>query len=625
MDRRPGGSAGGRSYQGLASALLPALLLLGAALSFAPVVGGFWLADDFDWVRDFQRYPWHDVPNLFRGDWSRAAANEYRPLWALSFILDLRLWGPTAAALHVTNIALHVIASALVWRLAAGARGGSRGTASLALAFFVLAPIHDEPVAWIAARGHVLAPIFILAAALLLRRFERGGGLGLYLASIGAALAALATQEVAVALPALLLLGSVAESPWPSRDRLLRLVAVHAPFWGLLGAYLGLRVSIFGQLGRDSAVSSGADLARAAYLSVRTVWGSPASLPLTPTALTSVWGKALLFLLISAFLLAPFGFLPRHQILDYGRGILYFAAGWPVIASAVLLGANSDRHFYLASVGPAIALGLAAAHWLTAKRPLTIVGVGVTAALLGLYGFALGAGIAEFARNGERSHQLQHAADTAIAGAREEPSALVVILAQSPDNQRVLWDYFYPTALSPPFTARGPAVDVLPDFATCHCSPEEWLATHGAPLARLAQGNVDSIHLVEWDPQQDAFVPRVLDLAAFRNAGYLTSTGPLLRPRYPGTPAPQPPTPTNVTVPATSAPAIPTGPLRPRGSPRPPWRVPTRAGEGIPLATARAWSRVASSSRSRRARVVLFAPPFRRAWSRSVALAGSWA
>src|SRR5262245_10947614 len=96
--------------------LLACLLTLAAAI-FLQVLKGYWLADDFDWVHQFYRYAWRDVPRLFIGDWSRAAAQEYRPLWAVSFITDLSLWGPDPFPLHMTNLGLHLGACILVWCL----------------------------------------------------------------------------------------------------------------------------------------------------------------------------------------------------------------------------------------------------------------------------------------------------------------------------------------------------------------------------------------------------------------------------------------------------------------------------------------------------------------------------
>ena len=71
----------------------PVLLLLFAALSFVPVLNGYWLADDFTWVQEFIQYDWRRIGPLFLGQWSRAVAQEYRPLWAVSFAVDLRVWG----------------------------------------------------------------------------------------------------------------------------------------------------------------------------------------------------------------------------------------------------------------------------------------------------------------------------------------------------------------------------------------------------------------------------------------------------------------------------------------------------------------------------------------------------
>src|SRR5574338_97197 len=92
------------------------LLLLLAGLLFFPVIHGYWLADDFYWVRDLLHYDWREIPKLFLGDWPRE--NEYRPLWSVSYVVDLMAWGLDARGLHLTSIILHLFASTLVWYLA---------------------------------------------------------------------------------------------------------------------------------------------------------------------------------------------------------------------------------------------------------------------------------------------------------------------------------------------------------------------------------------------------------------------------------------------------------------------------------------------------------------------------
>src|SRR5205814_2030619 len=109
-------------------------------------------------------------------------------------------------------------------------------------AFFVVAPVHEGAVAWIAARGHVLVTAPILLTIVLFRHFRWTNRLRYYFVCMLTSIGALMTQELAVTLPALLLLQDVIfRTKRPDREWAVRLVLVHGPMWCLLLAYLGFR------------------------------------------------------------------------------------------------------------------------------------------------------------------------------------------------------------------------------------------------------------------------------------------------------------------------------------------------------------------------------------------------
>jgi len=271
------------------------LLLFLGGLLFFPVLNGYWLADDFSWVKPLLNYSWREVPKLFLGVWPRAG--EYRPLWSVSFVMDLKIWGPSVRGLHLTSIIYHIVASTLVWYLVKLTTKENVLAALLALTFFVLHPIHVEPVAWISARGHILVTIFILSSMIFLRRFQVFGHIINYIASLTAAVAALATQEAAVALPFLLLFQDLVYIPNLNRPQFLRIVKLHFPFWGLFGLYLAFRVFLFGKLA-DRMVSTIQQFLFYIYLPNRILWLSPSTIPDAPQVFTSAGTTWLLFILI---------------------------------------------------------------------------------------------------------------------------------------------------------------------------------------------------------------------------------------------------------------------------------------------------------------------------------------
>lgn len=511
--------------------LILLILLFLAGLLFFPVIHGYWLADDFSWVRDLLHYDWRTIPKLFLGVWPREG--EYRPLWSASFIMDLQIWGPNAGGLHLTNLFFHIIVSVLVWYLVKIISQNNNLAAFLALAFFVFHPIHVEPVAWISARGHVLVTIFILSSIIFLRRFQIYGGTGNYIAYLGSAVAAFTTQEAAAALPFLLLLQALVYIPRLNQQQFVQILKLHLPIWGLFALYIVLRLVLFGRLS-DRMVSTIQQLLTFIYIPNRILWLSPSTITDVPHVLAGVGMTWLLFLSIAILILLPFTFLQSLELKNYTREFIYFAVGWPIITTLVYLGVNSQRHLYLASIGPCVIMGLAVAHLITAKGLFTMYGVIVATFLLFIYGWALIAGISGFALNGERSLQIQHEVDRAIERASWNPNAVVIVIPEIPNNHEVLWDYFYPDALQPPFTNKSPAITVIPSFASCHCRPEEWMSEQRASLTYLVHDVTGPVYVVEWDTHSTLFVTHLFSPADFRKAGYLASNGSFLRSSKPG-------------------------------------------------------------------------------------------
>jgi len=528
----PSGRSSGAKTSGDTNAVL-CLLGVAAAL-FLPALKGYWLADDFSWVGQFSRYPWSGVPRLFAGDWSRAISQEYRPLWAVSFMIDLKLWGLHPIALHLTNLGLHLVACLLVWYLTATASRGDRVAALLALAFFAVAPVHAEAVAWISARGHILAPIFVMAAMVLLRRYEEIGRSRIYLGAVGCALAAFATQEVAVALPPLLLFGDVLDPPRRERRGIRRIAILHAPFWAILAGYLGFRYLRFGMLGRPGSFASLRGLVFEQLKGLKNVWLSP----IRAVGASGSAFEAAVALLTAFVLVAALASAPAQSRSELARRLLFFGGLWPLVATAVLLGAGSPRHLYLASVGVAVALGLAGSQ-LWAQRPWFAragsLGIG---SLVAISAFGLAVSVAAYARSGRLSRSLAREIDRTLEAAERDPRAITVIVADYPERSVVFWDYFFPESLEPPFRSRRPPPGILPSFAPCHCPPEEWKTKHAVTLARLEAADTSTVRVVIWDAWRSEFVSRALTAAEFWQGGYAAPDGPLLRPLWPGSPAP---------------------------------------------------------------------------------------
>jgi hypothetical protein len=398
----------------------------------------------------------------------------YRPLANVSLLLDLRLWGPNPAALHLTGLALHGLCIGLVWRLAARLLPGGPA-AALAAAAFAVMPLHAEPVAFVSARGHLLVALCALAAVLLHAR-------GAWLGSLAATAGALGAQELGLAVPGLLLahdLGAGRVQP----GRLL-------PHAGLAAAYLALRWLVLG-----AAVPEGA-------LSPPGGWRL-----LVRVGLVLGAGAALLWL----------WWIGRRDASGPARA-LAFGLAWTPIAALPLMAPLelAPRHFYLSSVGAALAFGVAASRAVAAGRAGALGRASVGLLLVG-QAWLLGAEAAAFARLGEQGRGLLGAVALAQARVAADQRAVLVVLPHVPGPLAGYWDYTLPFALEPPF-AEAPVRRLLTDRVAFCCG--DWAAEQGRLLDRVVRGELGPLAVVEWDEGAGGFATRVMSAEAFRAAGY---------------------------------------------------------------------------------------------------------
>jgi protein O-mannosyl-transferase len=187
--------------------------------------------------------------DYYASDVDRLGLGYYRPLTILSEEIDYRRGGGRPSAFHATNIALHAGCSLLVLALALRLTGGLLPAAALGAAFFAAHASHAESVAFVSGRVDPLATLFSLAAVILHLRANRSARpLPLRLAAGGAWLAGLLSKEMAITVPALVLLLETAEEGRPARGGRLARAMRYLPYAGALAVYLTMRVIALGQL-----------------------------------------------------------------------------------------------------------------------------------------------------------------------------------------------------------------------------------------------------------------------------------------------------------------------------------------------------------------------------------------
>ena len=210
-------SANTGSAGSLANIALWISLLGLAILPFLPGANGEFIEDDLLIIRDNERLrELRDLPGIFGETYwgEQGQGGLYRPLTVASYALDRVVWGeeplpgeaegaprpPLAGGIHRTNLILNFLAAALVF-LILRQRCGAGWAAWVGAALFAAHPVHVEPVVHLVGRADVLMTVLLLGA------FHLHGKPGI-VARLGALvlfLGALLSKEMAVALPALLL------------------------------------------------------------------------------------------------------------------------------------------------------------------------------------------------------------------------------------------------------------------------------------------------------------------------------------------------------------------------------------------------------------------------------------
>jgi len=181
--------------------------------------------------------------------WPEATpGGQYRPLSIISFAIDWAVSGGSAHWMHVVNVAWHVAACVLVWRLLRDVLS-AEGALAGAL-YFALQPVHVEAIANTVGRCDLMVTAFVVAGVLAHRR-------GHWLA-VPLYAAALASKEMGVVMLGLVaandvLLGGVgrgsalplASGATPPSDIPLQGYALWRRRWPLYAGYLGV-AAIYG-------------------------------------------------------------------------------------------------------------------------------------------------------------------------------------------------------------------------------------------------------------------------------------------------------------------------------------------------------------------------------------------
>lgn len=210
--------------------ILLVLIVSVTLVTFLPTLGNDFVRwDDDDNLTEnpfYRGLGWSEL----RWMWTTTLMGHYIPLTWMTFGLDYLIWGMNPAGYHLTNVILHAANAALFYVLVqrlltialratpADAFAVRLGSAFAAL-LFAVHPLRVESVAWATERRDVLCGLFVLAALLAYLRHAAAEDAELprrwYWISLGLFVAAVLAKEMAVTVPAVLVV-----LDWYPLDRL---------------------------------------------------------------------------------------------------------------------------------------------------------------------------------------------------------------------------------------------------------------------------------------------------------------------------------------------------------------------------------------------------------------------
>jgi tetratricopeptide (TPR) repeat protein len=245
---KPSGLLAGRG----GTALVLAVALVLVALAYGNAVHGEFVYDD---QKQILLNPLVQQPHLlgkaltsdvwaFSGVEGKAWSNYWRPLFISWLSLHYALFGADPTGWHLTNIALHFLATALGFFVlrALGVGPAARAAATW---LFAVSPVHVESVTWISGSPDPMTASLLFASFLgyLAARTRRGWGWRA--ASLAAFAAALLAKEIAIVFPAIVLVSELTlRERRPGAARAAALATL--PYAGVVAVYLAVRISLVG-------------------------------------------------------------------------------------------------------------------------------------------------------------------------------------------------------------------------------------------------------------------------------------------------------------------------------------------------------------------------------------------
>ena len=375
-----------------------ALLALGLVVLalYARTLGGYFLADDFAYVSVSRSYSLARVPAMFFRDENTAlwgySLGLLRPLYALSGIIQERLFHADASGYRMISVALHTTNVALVFALAR--RVLARGWLAFGAALlFAVHPVHAETLAWIGGQSDLLPTAMFLGAVLSFLVYRAHGHLRHAFVTTALTAAAVFTKENAVVLPVVLASYDVLHFGTERRERsgaaALRYLFPYLGLVVVLAVYFTCRRLAFAggaMAGTEAAFATLTEIVAPRYLEYLSYLLRPIDVAsVVQSVFEASAPRAQLLVALAAataLLTGAIALAFRRGRFDTVRSILFFGPAWFLITTAPFLFTHSyPRHVYLVSAGFCVMM-VAVADALFARRAriVSVILVAVIAA-----------------------------------------------------------------------------------------------------------------------------------------------------------------------------------------------------------------------------------------------------
>ena len=239
--------------------LIPVLLVLIAGGVYLQTLSFGFVGDDPRQIVLAQsRFTWDQVPGYFTTDvWSyveRVKGSYYRPVFLVWLLINYQLFGLNPALWHASTVAMHILATLLLFVLARRLSGDAL-LAGIAALLFAVHPAHVEGVAWISGVTEPLLAVLSIGSVLCQIQARQNPARSRWWSSAAVALFALDgfSKETAIVLPLILfadqwLFGS--DNKEDKKTRARTALRSMLPYLQVTVVYVAARIFALGRFGQ---------------------------------------------------------------------------------------------------------------------------------------------------------------------------------------------------------------------------------------------------------------------------------------------------------------------------------------------------------------------------------------